>query len=147
MPRPSTTALLAAAALALPAAGRAEAPMTTPFDGSYDDAVFAVENAIIGRGLVIDWVSHVGEMLARTGGDVSAEAEVIFDDAQVFLFCSASVSREVMEADHMLISHCPYGIFVFEKDGEVVIGHDDYPDGPMQAVEDLLAGIVADATE
>lgn len=46
----------------------------------------------------------------------------------------------------MNIAHCPYGIFVTDKDGEVMVGYRTYPDGPMQAVEDLLAGIVAEAT-
>lgn len=139
--------LTALAALALPAAAMAEAPITTTFDGSFEDATFAIENAIVNKGLVVDWVSHVGDMLNRTGEDVAEGSEMIFDNAQVFQFCSAQVSREVMEADHMLISYCPYGIFVFERNGEVVVGHDDYPDGPMQAVEDMLAEIVAEATE
>ena len=41
-----------------------------PFNGAFDDATFAVENAIIGQGLVVDWVSHVGDMPNRTDVDV-----------------------------------------------------------------------------
>ncbi len=67
--------------------------------------------AIVGRGLVIDYVSHVGEMLARTGADVGSDVE-LFAAADVFLFCSAVTSRNVMEADPMNIAYCPYGIFV-----------------------------------
>ncbi len=118
--------------------------MTTAYDGSFDDATFAVESAIVDRGLVIDYVSHVGEMLNRTGGDVGSSTE-IFKAADIFLFCSAVVSREVMEADPMNIAHCPYGVFVTETDAGVAIGHRDYPDGAMQKVEDLLADIVAEA--
>jgi uncharacterized protein (DUF302 family) len=113
----------------------------TPFEGSFDDATFAVESEIIGRGLVIDYVSHVGDMLNRTGEDVGSDV-TIFESADVFLFCSATVSREVMEADPMNLAHCPYGIFVTERDGEVMIGHRTYPDGPMQTVETLLDEIV-----
>lgn len=122
----------------------AEETITYGFDGSFDDATFAVENAIVGQGLVIDYVSHVGEMLNRTGADVGSDVK-LFDNADVFLFCSAVVSREVMEADPMNISHCPYGIFVTDMDGKVTIGHRDFPDGVMQKVEALLAGIVAEA--
>jgi hypothetical protein len=82
-------------------------------------------------------MSHVGEMLNRTGGDVGSD-EMIFDDADIFLFCSAAISRRVMEADPMNIVHCPYSIFVAEMDGEVMIGHRSYPDGPMQEVEAML---------
>jgi uncharacterized protein (DUF302 family) len=86
---------------------------------------------------VIDLVSHVGEMLNRTGGDVGSD-EMIFDNADIFLFCSAAISRRVMEADPMNIVHCPYSIFVAEMDGAVMIGHRAYPDGPMQEVEAML---------
>ena len=124
----------------------AQEPILTPFDGSFEDASFAVESAIVGRGLVIDFVSHVGDMLNRTGEDVGSD-NPIFDQANIFLFCSAVVSREVMEADPMNIQHCPYGIFVTETNGEIMIGHRDYPDGPMQKVEALLQDIVAEASE
>ena len=53
---------------ALPAA--ADIATTYAFDGSFDDATFSLESAIVGRGLVIDWVSHSGEMLNRTAADV-----------------------------------------------------------------------------
>lgn len=125
---------------------QAEAPIVVPFDGSFDDATFAVESAIVGRGLVIDYVSHVGDMLNRTGTDVGSEAK-LFEAADIFIFCSAVVSREVMEADPMNIAHCPYGIFVAERAGEVMVGYRDYPDGAMAKVEDLLQGIVAEAVE
>ncbi|KIC49135.1 hypothetical protein [Tateyamaria sp. ANG-S1] len=124
----------------------AEEALVTPYDGTFDDATFAVETAIVNRGLVIDYVSHVGDMLNRTGADVGSDT-VIFSDADIFIFCSAVISRQVMEADPMNIVHCPYGIFVAENADGVMIGHRDYPDGPMQAVEDLLKDIVAEATD
>ncbi|MGA9251413.1 MAG: DUF302 domain-containing protein [Roseobacter sp.] len=135
-------------ALAL-VAGSAQAEdqaVTYSFDGSFDDATFAVESAIVGRGLVIDYVSHTGEMLARTAADVGSDV-TLFGGADIFLFCSAQLSREVMEANPMNIAHCPYGIFVAERDGEVMIGHREYPDGEMQKVEALLTEIVQDALE
>lgn len=138
--------VLLAATLGLALAGNAQAsdPFIYEFDGSFDDATFAVESAIVGQGLVIDYVSHVGEMLNRTGADVGSDA-VIFKNADIFLFCSAVLSRQVMQADPMNITHCPYGIFVTETDDGVRVGYQDYPDGPMQAVENLLQQIVAEA--
>lgn len=117
---------------------------TYTFAGSFDDATFAVESAIVGEGLVIDYVSHVGEMLNRTGEDVGSTEE-IFKNADIFLFCSARVSREVMEADPLNITYCPYSIFVMENEDGVIVGHKDYPDGSMQAVENLMQQIVAEA--
>ncbi|WP_299690550.1 DUF302 domain-containing protein [uncultured Tateyamaria sp.] len=127
-------------------AAHAEDAIVVPFDGSFDDATFAVESAIVDRGLVIDYVSHVGDMLNRTGSDVGSETK-LFEAADIFIFCSAVLSREVMEADPMNIAHCPYGIFVAERDGAVMVGYRDYPDGEMAKVEDLLQSIVAEAVE
>lgn len=114
------------------------------FDGSFEDATFGVESAIIGAGLVIDYVSHTGEMLNRTGADTGSDV-VIFDHADIFLFCSAVVSRRVMEADPMNIVHCPYKIFVTQRDGAVQVGYPTYPDGPMQQVQALLNDLTQDA--
>ena len=136
--------LAAALGIALCGSAQAEKPFTYPFDGSFEDATFAVESAIVGQGLVIDYVSHVGEMLNRTGADVGSD-KMIFKNADIFLFCSALISRQVMEIDPMNITHCPYGIFVMETDEGVTIGHKDYPDGSMQAVENLMQQIVAEA--
>lgn len=116
------------------------------YEGSFDDATFAVENAIINQGLVIQSVNHVGEMLSRTSDDVGSDQE-LFEAADIFLFCSAKLSRQVMEADPMNIAYCPYSIFVTEAETGVFIGHRNYPDGPMDAVEELLKTIVADAVD
>lgn len=137
----ASLACLMAAAPAL-----ADGPHVTTYHGSYEDARFAVENAIINRGLVIDYVSHVGDMLIRTNADVGGK-EHLFSEAEIFLFCSAAVSRQVMEADPMNIAHCPYGIFVTERRGQVSIGYRDYPDGAMNMVEEMLAEIVEEATD
>lgn len=115
-----------------------------PFEGSFEDATFAVESAIVDKGLVIDYVSHTGAMLNRTGADVGSD-KTLFEAADVFLFCSAVLSRKVMEADPMNIAHCPYGIFVADREGKVMIGYRNMPEGPMQEVQALLDDIVKTA--
>jgi hypothetical protein len=86
----------------------------------------------------------VGEMLARTAADVGSDVE-IFSQADVYQFCSAVLSRKVMEADPMNVVYCPYGIFVAERAGEVTIGYRTFPEGPMQEVQLLLDEIVREA--
>ena len=139
-------ACLAISAILALAAGAATAQdvVVKPFDGSFEDATFAVESAITNQGLVVDHVSKVGEMLARTGADVGSD-KTIFAAADVFLFCSAVVSRQVMEADPMNIAYCPYGIFVAQTGEDVQIGYRTYPVGPMDAVETLLDAIVTES--
>lgn len=117
---------------------------TMPYEGSFEDATFAVESAIIGKGLVIDYVSHVGEMLNRTGADVGSDT-AIFEEADIFLFCSAVVSRQVMEADPMNIANCPYGIFVADQGEDVTIGFRTMEGDSMQPVQELLTEIVSEA--
>ena len=130
--------------LTMTAASAQGAATTYAFDGSFDDATFGVESAIVGRGLVVDWVSHTGEMLNRTGADLGAD-QVIFDQADIFQFCSATISRQMMEADPLNIAHCPYAVFVFEREGEVVVGYRNQPEGVMQAVQSLLDEIAREA--
>ena len=121
-----------------------EVATTYPFEGDFADAVFSVESAIIDRGLVIDYVSRVGDMLNRTGADVGSDQK-IFDAANTYLFCSAVLSRKVMEADPMNIAHCPYGVFVTDQDGEVAVGYRNLPEGSMQEVQALLDEIAKEA--
>lgn len=138
---------LALAALLAAAPAAAGEPITYSVEDDFDAVAFAVESAIVDEGLVIDYVSHVGEMLERTREDVGSEVR-LFSQADIFIFCSAKVSRAVMEADPMNIQHCPYGIFVAERadnPGTITVGYRDYPEGPMDAVEALLDGIVKSA--
>ncbi|WP_386629039.1 DUF302 domain-containing protein [Sulfitobacter geojensis] len=139
--------LLLGGVLALISAGFAAAQdgaTVYDFDGSFDDATFSVESAIVGKGLVIDYVSHTGEMLNRTAGDVGSDVK-LFEAADIFVFCSAVLSRKVMEADPMNIAHCPYGIFVAEREGKVMVGYRNYPEGAMQEVQALLDEIAQEA--
>jgi len=123
--------------------------VTYTSDQSFDDVTFGIESAILDAGLVVDHVSHVGEMLERTRADIGSDV-VLFTHADVFSFCSAKISRAVMEAEPMNIVFCPYDVFVAEladKPGEVIVGYRQYPEGAMQQVQSLLAGIVKTALE
>ena len=137
----------AALALVTGLAGAEPAIKSYEVDADFGDITFGLESAIMDRGLVIDHVSHVGEMLNRTAGDVGAETE-LYTEGNVYLFCSATLSREMMEADIMNIGHCPYGVFAFEaadEPGVVHVGYRRYPDGEMQKVEALLDAIAREA--
>lgn len=140
--------LFAAAALALAAAAAgAEGVVTYTVDQAFDDVVFGLENAVTGQGLVIDSVSHTGDMLERTRGDVGSDV-TIFLKADIFSFCSAALSRKVMEADPMNVQFCPYDIFVLQmpdSPDQTTIGFRQFPEGPMKEVEALLDAIAREA--
>lgn len=134
------------AATAIATGAMAGGTKTYQFDGAFDDATFGVESAIVDRGLVIDSVSHVGAMLERTRAETGGET--IFKAADVFQFCSATLSRKVMEVDPLNIAHCPYGVFVAEDAaGSVTIGYRMMPEGAMKEVEALLDAIAREAAE
>jgi uncharacterized protein (DUF302 family) len=135
--------LLAAATL-LAAPAFAGEVITFETNQSFDDVIFGLESAILDQGLVIDHVSHTGDMLERTKGDVGSDI-TLFTAADIYSFCSAAVSRQVMEADPMNIVYCPYDIFVMvqpDRPDVTVVGFRDYPEGSMDAVELLLTKIV-----
>jgi uncharacterized protein (DUF302 family) len=140
--------ILGALALALGATGAlADGMITYETEETFDDVVFGLENAILDQGLVIDSVSHTGTMLERTKGDVGSDV-TIFTQADIFSFCSAKISREVMEADPMNVVFCPYDIFVIVKPATpdvTTIGFRTYPEGEMKKVEALLDRIARSA--
>lgn len=112
----------------------------------FAEVAFAVENAILSKGLVIDQISHTGDMLERTRADVGSD-KVLFLAADIYEFCSAAVSREVMEADPLNINFCPYAIRIYEQPetaGTVTVSHQTFS-GTMEPVNKLLADIVGDA--
>lgn len=141
--------LATALGLILAAPAYADGFFTVEVKADYDDVVFAVEQAITNRGLVIDHVSYIGDMLARTKEDVSGTKD-LFTGAQVFTFCSASVSREVMEAKLRNIQFCPYGVYVYqsaEEGAPVTVGYREFNEVSMQPVNYLLQQIVAESTK
>lgn len=121
---------------------------TLEVDAEFEDVALDVEDAITNRGLVIDSVSYVGQMLSRTGADLGAETE-LYTDARIYSFCSATLSREAMEADLLNLQYCPYNVYVFqgaEEDAPVVVGYREADVPSMQNVNGMLQQIVAEAT-
>jgi hypothetical protein len=125
-------------------------------NGSYEDVKFELNDAIIRRGLAIDYTGHINTMLERTGAEVGSTRRV-YKNAEFFLFCSAKLSRAMIEADPINVGYCPYVVFLYEaaeKPGEIVVGYRrPLPRGnaaskqALAAIEELLAGVVTDAVK
>ena len=124
--------------------------------GTFEDVRDAVEMAITDRGMVVNNVSHVGEMLERTGKDLG-DTRQIFIKAEALEFCSAVVSRKMMEPDPDNIVFCPYVISIYVvpgKPGEVRVAYrkprivgSPASQKALKAVDELLSGIVKDALQ
>ncbi len=118
-------------------------------DDTFDNVAFSLESAIIDKGLTIDFTSFTGDMLERTRADVGSDI-VLYTNATIFNFCSAKVSRQVMEADIANIAYCPYAIFIYstpDNPDQTVIGHRNFPGESMKPANDLLNEIIAVAIE
>ena len=95
-------------------------------------------------------------MLLRTGKDLG-ETTRVFGDAEVLEFCSALVSRRMVEADPQLLAFCPYGIAVYTLPGNPQTTYVSYrrlvsnlvspkQKVVLQRVESLLETIVDEAS-
>lgn len=121
------------------------------FDSVWEDLNIALSN----RGLVVSGVSHVQKMLDRTGKALG-RTKKIFARAKVLEFCSAVVSRDMMEKDPHFIAFCPYQIAVYTvagQEGKVylsyrsLIWNDASGKAAREEVEKLLGGIVGSVIE
>lgn len=125
-------------------------------EGSFEDVSENIKLAITDRGIKINNISHIGNMLSRTAEAVGA-TKTVYDHAEAIEFCSSTISRATMEADPHNIVFCPYIIAVYAIPGEdnkvhiayrhpLIIGTEESKKS-LQAVEDLISGIIQEATE
>ncbi len=111
--------------------------------GSFADVKLDLTDAITKRGLVVDFTGNVGGMLERTGKDVGSTTP-IYRNAEYMSFCSAVLSRRMMEADAANAAFCPYVLFIYEavaKPGEVVVGYRRLPAAGNAASQKALAEV------
>lgn len=125
-------------------------------DSNYEFVRDDLELAITGRGIKINNISHIGDMLARTGKDIGAGKQ-IFAHAEAFEFCSATVSRATMEADPHNIVFCPYIIAVYSLPHEndktyisfrrPVLAGSEASKAALRKVEELMKSIVEEVAK
>ena len=122
--------------------------------GEFGNVKDDLKNAITSRGLVVDLNSHIGAMLDRTGKDLGA-TKTVYGKAESLQFCSATVSRRMMEADPANIVFCPYIIVLYtlpQDPKTVYVGYrrplpvgTEASKASLKAVEELLDGIIKEA--
>ena len=126
-------------------------------DADFEEVFADLEDAIINKGLVIDYVGFVNTMINRTAAAVtdSAGYESPYLNAKFLQFCSAKLTHEAIQISPKNIATCPYVVFVYqtrEKPDRIVMGYRN-PEigipGPtrfvMEKVDNLIKEIVADA--
>ncbi|WP_436638028.1 DUF302 domain-containing protein [Microbaculum sp. FT89] len=122
--------------------------------GDFGDVTLAVEDAIVNRGLVVDYHGFLSKMLERTS-EATGGATVLAQ-AEWFQFCSARLSQAMIAADPRNVGYCPYSIVVYElaaSPGTIHVGYrrpgtavSEASMKALSAVDTLLTEIVAEAT-
>lgn len=159
------TSLLRAVTVAILALGAGSASMapaaaqeikTLMKKGDFEDIKFELNNAIVSRGFVIEQDGDIGRMLERTGADVGS-TKPVYKQAGFLSFCSARLSRQMMEADPANVAFCPFLVFIYEAvaaPGEIMVGYRTHaPRGneasraALAEIDKLLDGIISDAVK
>ncbi len=160
--RLSFVAALLLAALASCSASLAQPAGKKHFStkAAFEDVLADLKDAIVNRGLVIDYTGHVDKMLERTSAAAGSVTETgsksPYLHAKYIQFCSAKLTHQAVSANPYNLAICPYVIFVFEaksEPGKIVVGYRRPIAGPSKysktalgRIETLLDGIAKEAT-
>lgn len=134
--RPDLLALLVSLTVAAPAMAD-EHYAVYESDSSFEDVIDGLKLAIQERGMYINNVMHMDEMLERTGKDLGME-ETIYTHAQSIEFCSAVLSRRMTAEDPTRIVNCPFIIAVYtvpDEPGTTYVVHRRIPAAETEASE------------
>lgn len=112
--------------------------------------------AITERGIKISSTSYISKMLKRTREDVGG-GKNIYKNAEAIGFCSATLSRQMMESDPHHIVFCPYTIVIYElneQPGTIYLSFrrpfytdTSTTDKSLQKIDELLSGIITEIVE
>jgi uncharacterized protein (DUF302 family) len=129
--------------------------------GKYQDVRDDLKDAIVNKGLVIDYVGQFNAMLERTAQDTGSVtalgAKSPYKQAEYMQFCPAKLTHEAVSATPFAIANCPISIFVYEvaaEPGKIQVGFRlpvATPSRVMRKVNDklvaLLESIAKEATK
>ena len=148
-----TMALIAL--VTLPAAVTAGGPYVVyESESDFDTVMEGAKMAIEERGMYINNVMHMGEMLERTGKDLGFE-ERIYEQAESIEFCSAVLSRKMTAEDPSRIVNCPFILSIYTLPGQSdktyvahrAISQEEIEGSPVMAeVAAMLEGVAEGAT-
>lgn len=118
-------------------------------ESSFGDVMDGLKLAIQERGMYINNVMHMGEMLERTGKDLGME-EPIYAQADSIEFCSAVLSRKMTLENPARIVNCPFIVAVYTLPNQpdttyvvhrVIPASETDESAVMQEVADMLKAV------
>ena len=119
----------------------------------FEDVMDNIKMAIENRGMYINNVMHMSEMLERTGKDLGFDKQ-IYLKADSIEFCSAVLSRKMTAEDPRRIINCPFIISIYvlpTEPDKTYIAHrrlaGDDATGVMKDVMDMLREVASAGVE
>lgn len=113
--------------------------------GDFDEVFGDLQDAVINRGLVIDYVGDVGKMLERTADAAKgADTKAPYLNARYLQFCSSALTHQAVDADVQNLAMCPYVVFAYQtraEPGEVSVGYRQIQLAPSDASQAALAKV------
>ena len=155
MMRPTTLLLALVGLSAGGGVGAADGPYAVyRSEASFEDVMQGLKMAILERGLYINNMMNLGEMLERTGKDLGMTRR-LYLEAQSVEFCSALMSRRMTEEDPRRVVNCPFVVSVYvlpdEPDATYILhrrldlGDDSAVMHEVEAMLESLAKAAAEA--
>jgi uncharacterized protein (DUF302 family) len=142
------------ASCAIAVGAQAEEYAVYESESSFEDVMDGLKLAIQERGMYINNIMHMGEMLERTGKDLGME-DPIYTKADSIEFCSAILSRKMTLENPARIVNCPFIIAVYTLPNQpdaTYVAHRVIPASEtdestvMQEVADMLKAVAEGAT-
>jgi uncharacterized protein (DUF302 family) len=155
MKKPDRAGLVLLALSVLPAWAFAEGPYAVhESESEFETVMEAAKGAIAERGMYINNIMHMGEMLERTGKDLGME-EKIYERIESIEFCSAVLSRKMTSENPARAVNCPFILAVYtlpDQEGKTFVAYRKIPQGEIDASEvmaevaEMLEGVAEGAT-
>lgn len=150
----ATISVSLAGVVIAPAMANGEEDRMKTVEATFESVLQDLQDAVVNRGLVIDYIGHVDTMLERTA-EASGVTQTPYLNARYMQFCSSVLTHEAAAADPSNLSMCPYLVFAYEArnaPGKVVVGYrapdvrsDDASKVAGAKVEALLKEIIDEA--
>ncbi|MBT3276401.1 hypothetical protein [Candidatus Thioglobus sp.] len=123
-------------------------------NNSYEDVRDNLVDAIEEKALNISKIYHASDMLNRTKDSIS-NAKEIYHQAEIIEFCSASISHQLVLANHLNISACPFKIALYTLSNNSKQTHlvytklkplDQQSEAPTIKANKLIQSLIENAT-
>jgi uncharacterized protein (DUF302 family) len=103
-------------------------------ESEFADVMEGLKMAIQERGMYINNVMNMGEMLERTGKDLGMDTP-LYGQAESIEFCSAVLSREMSTENPAHVVNCPFIIAVYTLPGETDMTYVAHREIPPEQIE------------